>query len=172
MKIKICRSMPDNFRAAKRAPSHIQFLVLHDAAGESAAACATQLSGAVLTKSVHFFVDEQSVWQSVEEHDIAWHCGTRGTYFHPLCRNENSIGIAVCGEDAAGRPVISQKTQLRAAALVQQLMQKYSIAPSHVLRDYDVTHRCCPAMFVERASAWREFMQSLALTRENKKQTF
>lgn len=48
--------------------------------------------------SAHYYVDiDGSVWQSVEDRNIAWHSGrTDGIYKHPECRNTNSIGIELC----------------------------------------------------------------------------
>ena len=53
-------------------------------------------SAANVQASAHFFVDDTSIYQSVELRDKAWHCGTNKTYYHPECRNQNSIGIEMC----------------------------------------------------------------------------
>ena len=43
--------------------------------------------------SAHYIVGHDGkVYQSVEDGDIAWHCGAQ-KYVHPECRNSNSIGI-------------------------------------------------------------------------------
>ena len=48
-----------------------------------------------------------------------------------------------------------------AVQLVRSLMQKYGIAPDHVVRHYDVTHKNCPAPFVENVAAWQDFKRRL-----------
>ena len=49
----------------------------------------------------------------------------------------------------------------RAAALVRELMQRYSIPPDRVVRHYDVTHKDCPAPMVQNPALWREFQAKL-----------
>lgn len=94
-----------------------------------------------------------SVYQCVEDNNIAWHCGTSGAYVHPRCRNENSIGIEV-------RPYKLDKSTARSAApadwyfppeivdnlvvFTQMLMQKYNVPLENVVRHYDVTGKWCP----------------------------
>ena len=45
--------------------------------------------------SAHFFVDDTSIYQSIDLKDSAWHCGS-SNYRHARCRNLNSIGIEMC----------------------------------------------------------------------------
>ena len=35
-----------------------------------------------LQASAHYFVDETEIWQSVEDKNVAWHCGTKNAYKH------------------------------------------------------------------------------------------
>ena len=53
------------------------------------------------------------------------------------------------------------ETVRRAQALTCELMAKYGIPLENVVRHYDVTHKNCPAPFVESASAWTAFKQGL-----------
>lgn len=95
--------------------------------------------------SAHYFVDDSSIYQVVEDGDAAWHCGGK-TYYHKKCRNSNSIGIEMC---LTSKNTISNKTIENTAELVQFLMKKYKIAPENVVRHYDVTHKLCPAPFID-----------------------
>ncbi len=104
--------------------------------------------------TVHYRVRCGKVRPEVREAGPAGHCGTRGVYFHPYCRNANSLGVLLEDERS--------ETLAAAQALVRGLMRRYAVPPAHVLRHYDVTHKTCPAFFVERASAWRAFRQGLA----------
>ena len=87
-----------NYRRAARRKGDIRYLVIHFTAndGDTAKNNADYFARAEISTSAHYFVDENEVWQSVRDADIAWHCGTRGVYFHPYCRNANSIGIELC----------------------------------------------------------------------------
>ena len=112
-------------------------------------------------------VDEKEIWQSVREKDIAWHCGTRGMYFHPYCRNANSLGIELCSRKQGEKYYFAPETVKNARNFVRSLMKKYDIPLANVVRHYDVTHKNCPAPFVEDAAAWQSFKAGLIqLTKE------
>ena len=87
MEIRCKSAHAGNYRAAARERAQIAYLVIHDTAGSaSAQQAAERLAHAVFSASVHYIVDENGVWQVVRDTDVAWHCGTRGTYYHPYCR--------------------------------------------------------------------------------------
>lgn len=151
-----------NFRRAARRAGEIRYIVLHSAAGEgSARQQAERAAGYAAGVSAHYYVDGQAVWQSVADRDVAWHCGTRGAYAHPYCRNGNSIGVALCGRMQDGRQTFLPETVRRAQALVRRLMARYGIPAENVLRHYDVTHKTCPAPFVESDARWAAFCAGL-----------
>lgn len=110
--------------------------------------------------SAHFFVDDTEIYQSVELRDVAWHCGTTGTYYHSQCRNSNSIGIEMCC--TAGRYKISKETQKNAAHLCAYLCKELGITAkevdTYVLRHYDVTRKDCPAQMAGAGNdEWEAF---------------
>lgn len=102
--------------------------------------------------SAHYFVDNDSIVQSVMDKDIAWHCGTKGSYFHPYLRNSNTLGIEL-GLNPDG--TISQQTLKNAKDLVQIKMKEYGIEPKDIVRHYDVTHKLCPAPYVD-GKVWND----------------
>lgn len=108
--------------------------------------------------SAHYFVDENEVWRSVKDKDIAWHCGAK-TYWHPTCRNANSIGVEVCMWDKQGN--VRQGSIDRAVLLVRELMAKYCIDAEHIVRHYDVTGKKCPAPMVDDPGLWENFKNQL-----------
>ena len=88
--------------------------------------------------SAHYFVGfDGEIWQSVEDRNIAWHCGAK-TYRHPECRNSNSIGIELCvrtkgSQAATGKDWYFEDATVRAAIqLARELMDRYQI-PAHIL---------------------------------------
>lgn len=107
--------------------------------------------------SAHYFVDDDSIWQSVDVNDRAWHCGTNGKYYHSSCRNSNSIGIEMCC--TAGNYKIGAKALENAAQLVAALCKYLGITDvdKYVVRHYDVTHKKCPAQMVSNSSEWVAF---------------
>ena len=75
----------------------IKYIVIHyvGALGGAKANC-QWYAGGNRSASAHYYVDfDGSIWQSVEDKNIAWHCGAK-KYVHPECRNANSIGIELC----------------------------------------------------------------------------
>ena len=134
--------------------------------------------------------NHKTVYQSVEDEDIAWHCGTPGKYYHPTCRNSNSIGIEVQphildkskSTDASYRGwYFSQEVEDNLRELVLFLMEKYSVPAENVVRHYDVTHKYCPRPWMgddvnlhynETGNArWAAFKASLAATEEDEDMT-
>ena len=111
--------------------------------------------------SAHYFVDDTSIWQVVEDKDAAWHVGTKGKYYHKYCRNNNSIGVEMCCIKKNGKLDISEQTVANTIELVKQLMAKYNIPVSHVVRHYDVTRKNCPAPFVKDTARWQDFKNRL-----------
>ena len=91
--------------------------------------------------SAHYFIDRDgTLCQSVDEGDTAWHCGNWD-------RNCRSVGIECvsAGEDFTEAQVATL------TALVADLMGRYGVASSNVIRHYDVTSKLCPAPYVDGA---------------------
>ena len=136
----------------------IEYIVVHYTAnkGDTAQNNLDYFAREVTGTSAHYFVDENEVCQSVLDTDTAWHCGSENPK-HPYCRNSNSIGIEMC--NSLNR--VPEATRARTAAFVRELMVKYGIDSSHVLRHYDVTGKRCPAPWVDNPADWMEFKKML-----------
>lgn len=113
--------------------------------------------------SAHYFVDEHRIVRSVPEEYVAYHCGAN-YYYHPECRNGNSIGIEICTKGEPGNYFFDPVALENAKWLLRQLMEKYGIPTERVVRHYDVTRKICPAPFVGAgAAAWEEFKGGLTV---------
>lgn len=139
----------------------ITYVVMHYTGNpkDTALANAKYFQGANRGVSAHFFVDDNSIYQSVEIRDRAWHCGAK-TYRHSTCRNDNSIGIEMC--TTAGNYRVSDKTKEHAAQLCAYLCKMVGITAgqvdTYVLRHYDVTGKSCPAQMASANNAeWNAF---------------
>ena len=173
MNIAFKQAHSGNYRRAARGKEDIRYLVLHFTAndGDTAKNNADYFARAEISTSAHYFVDENEVWQSVADHDIAWHCGTKGTYYHPYCRNANSIGIEMCSRKRAdGSYYILPETVANAAALAREIMQRYGIDTEHVLRHYDVTGKRCPMPWVDDPAQWVAFKEMLTPEHQNEEE--
>lgn len=153
---------PSNYRAGRTQP--VRYIVMHYTANNGDTArnnCDYYHRVGGLQASAHYFVDEHGAMQSVRECDTAWHCGARA-YWHPECRNGNSIGIEMCSRKRAdGSYYILPETVANAAALAREIMQRYGIDTEHVLRHYDVTGKRCPMPWVDDPAQWVAFKEML-----------
>ncbi|MDK2966909.1 MULTISPECIES: N-acetylmuramoyl-L-alanine amidase [Lacrimispora] len=157
--------------------SRIKYIVIHyvGALGGAEANCkyyASQYVGA----SAHYFVGfSGEIWQSVEDKNIAWHCGAK-SYIHPECRNSNSIGIELCVRNKGSQSDTSRDwyfedaTVASAIKLTKHLMEQYGIREDHVIRHYDVTGKICPNPYVynHTSHTWEDFKESLVSAAEVK----
>lgn len=145
---KKIRSNRNNY-GFNRSTSCIDYIVIHYTAnnGDTATNNGNYFKNNFIGASAHFFVDSNRVVNSVPVNYEAWHCGydPGGRYYHPSCRNWNSIGIELCDDNPSGGIYPSAKTIANAVALAKELMKKYNVPASHVVRHYDVTHKLCPA---------------------------
>ena len=151
-----------NYRAGRTQP--VRYIVMHYTANNGDTAknnCDYYHRVGGLQASAHYFVDEHGAMQSVRECDTAWHCGARA-YWHPECRNGNSIGIEMCSRKRAdGSYYIKPETVANAATLAREIMQRYGIDTEHVLRHYDVTGKRCPMPWVDDPAQWTAFKEML-----------
>lgn len=157
--------------------SRIKYIVIHyvGALGGAEANCkyyASQYIGA----SAHYYVGfSGEVWQSVEDKNIAWHCGAK-KYVHPDCRNGNSIGIEMCVRNKGSQASDSKDwhfedaTVQSAIRLTKELMAKYNIPADQVIRHHDVTGKICPNPYVYNHTkhTWDAFRAALMATPEKK----
>lgn len=158
----------------------IQFIVIHytgssSAQGDTAKGNASYFANNEVKASAHYFVDEKEIWQSVKDADTAWHCGkgSMPAIVHPTCRNFNSIGIEMCSKKNADGTysIRNPETIEKAVQLTAQLVVAYGIPLGNILRHYDVTHKICPAPFVNKAlksgeteegkKAWADFLKRI-----------
>lgn len=160
--------------------ARIRYIVIHycGAVG-SAEANADYYYDSYRGASAHYFVGyEGEYWRTVSDGDIAWHCGTKGKYEHPVCRNSNSIGIEMCVRNKNGNHInavtedagwyFEEKTISATIALVSSLMDQYHVPAENILRHYDVTGKWCPAPYVNGQLQWKDFLSQLNQYRTKK----
>ena len=97
-----------NFNAGTQ--NRVKYIVIHYTANNGDTALSnTNYFKSYRGASAHYFVDENNVYQSIEEKNIAWHCGAN-TYYHKECRNHNSIGVELCSYiNSKGRYALKQE---------------------------------------------------------------
>ncbi|MCB6992444.1 N-acetylmuramoyl-L-alanine amidase [bacterium 210820-DFI.6.37] len=144
----------------------ITYLVIHWVGAVSTAANnAAYFYSTYRGASAHYFTDDSTIYQVVEDKNAAWHCGgglqgSGGHSFYGKCKNSNSIGIEMCCKKKNGKLYITDKTIAQTAVLVQYLMDKYDIPASRVIRHFDVTGKNCPGPYTSDA-AWQKLKATL-----------
>ncbi len=149
--------------------SRVKYIVIHYTAnnGDTAYGNTSYFKSVYRDASAHYFVDENEIWQCVEDKNIAWHVGAN-SYKHPYCRNSNSIGIEMCSRKYGnGQYYFMEKTVDNAVELVKYLMAKYNVPTENVRRHYDVTGKICPEPYVRDTSAWNKFKNRLTEIEED-----
>lgn len=142
--------------------SRIKYIVVHYTGNNGDTALAnSNYFKSYRGSSAHYFVDENSIYQSVEDKNIAWHCGANA-YYHAECRNHNSLGVELCSYiNSKGNYAFKTKTIENAVGLIKELMAKYNIPIANVIRHYDVTKKICPEPYVRDTKAWSAFKAKL-----------
>lgn len=143
----------------------IMWIVIHYVgAVSSAKANALYFYKTKRNASASYFVDENEIWQVVEDKDAAWHVGGASKYYNS-CRNNNSIGIELCcKKDSKGKWYFEDATIKNAIDLTKMLVQKYNVPLIRVCRHMDVTHKICPEPFVRQPELWQEFLKRVEAT--------
>ena len=165
-----------------RALSSIRYIVLHYTAndGDSGESNAKYFQKPNRNASAHYFVDDDSITQSVPDNFIAWSVGgkkytdcekTGGGKLYGTATNANSVSIEMCDTKKDGKLQAAEKTMKNAAALCMELMEKYHIDISRVIRHFDVNGKHCPAYFMD-AAAWEEFKNRLRKHKYKTGQTY
>lgn len=154
-----------NFSAATRASSAVKYIVCHYTGNinDTARNNALYFRSNPIQTSAHFFVSEDTVYQSVRENHVAYAVGL-GSRKQPYYKwpsmwkkitNSNSISVEICGSKNSREGSVNTKDT--AAKLVADLLEKYNLTPSCVFRHYDVTGKNCPAWAVDDPLKWLDF---------------
>ena len=156
-----------NYNYSSRNGNSIKYIVLHYTGnkGDTAKNNVDYFAGGDRNASAHYFVDDNSIWQSVEENNSAWAVGDgKGAYG---ITNQNSISIEMCCNSSGE---ISEKTESNAIELVKYLQSKYNVSNDNVVRHYDASRKVCPNWSANNWSRWTTFKNKLNETVEVKEE--
>jgi len=152
MKIKMANRA--NY-GAKRPLKNIQYIVIHYTGndGDHGESNGSYFRKNVVKSSAHYFVDDDSVTQSVPEDYTAYSVGgakyascakTGGGKMYKKCTNANSISIELCDTVRNGKVYPSDATIANALELTRSVMKRYGIPADRVIRHFDVNGKSCP----------------------------
>jgi len=155
--------------------SDIRFIAIHYTAndGDTDEGNGNYFKSKIVKASAHYFVDDDSVTQSVPDEYIAWSVGgkkysdcpsTGGGTMYGVATNANTINVEICDTVKDGTVYPTEKTIQNTLYLVKSLMQRYGIPASRVIRHFDVTGKKCPAYWVDENRWRKEFLDRLTNT--------
>lgn len=152
------------YNNSSRNGTKIEYIVIHDTGNyrDTAKDNSSYFNGGDRQASAHYFVDETSIYQVVEENRSSWSCGDGGGKYG--ITNSNSIGIELCNSGG----FISDKTKSNSIELIRDIMNKYNIPLSKVVRHYDASRKYCPSnMSKNEWSDWYKFKEMIQKEKVN-----
>lgn len=146
----------------------IKYIVIHYTGndGDSDESNARYFRNNIVKASAHYFVDDNSITQSVPDNFVAYAVGGKkynnfGGRLYGTVTNLNSISIELCDVTKNGVVYPTQKTINNAIELTQMLMKKYNIPAHRVIRHWDVNSKSCPSYWTNDFKWKSEFWNKL-----------
>lgn len=137
---------------SKRSTKDIKYIIIHFTAndGDTDENNGKYFENNVTYTSAHYFVDDDSITQSVPDNYVAYSVGgnkynNNGGRLYGKATNQNTLSIELCDDVKNGTVYPSKATIENAIAFTKTLMKKYNIPQDHVIRHYDVNGKPCPA---------------------------
>lgn len=135
------------------------YVIIHEtdnwSKGANARAHATAMKNGNLAGTVHYYVDSQECYQTLEHQDGAWAVGDgHGRYG---ISNLNSINIEICVNPESNYYLAVD----RAAELAAMLLNQYGWDTSHLKRHYDASRKHCPRRILDEG-LWDNFVKCTA----------
>lgn len=135
------------------------YIVIHDTDNFSYGANAERHASAQyngnLGTSVHYYVDDHSIYHTLEEIHGAWAVGD-GDGSSGIT-NMNTINIEICNNPDNDY----ETSRLNAIELVKYLMNIYKIPVARVVRHLDASGKACPSTMVAKPHLWIDFKNRL-----------
>lgn len=158
---------------SKRALSSIKKIVIHYTSndGDKDENNGKYFAGNVVSASAHYFVDSDSITQSVPDDYVAWSVGgkkysncnvTGGGKYYGIATNANTLNIEICDDVKNGVVYPSAATIQNAIEFTKVKMAQYSLSKEDVIRHFDVTGKSCPAYWVDDTKWRAEFWDKLS----------
>ena len=164
--------------------SSIKYIVIHYTAndGDTDENNGKYFANNTVKASAHYFVDDDSITQSVPDNYIAWSVGgnkysncakTGGGKYYKRATNSNTLNIEICDDVKNGVIYPSAKTIENTLELTRKKMKEYNIPVKNVIRHFDVNGKFCPAYWCGSAiknAKWKsEFWNKLSTSLPSQK---
>ena len=147
----------------RRNTNQIKYIVIHETGNYNATAGAMghykYLNNATRLGSAHFYVDDKLIVQTIGDSMIAWAIGDTWASKNKTMTgvtNSNSISIELCVNSDSNYNEAYNNT----VELTKNLMKKFNIPATNVVRHFDATGKPCPnSMKTNNWKKWWEFKQ-------------
>lgn len=135
------------------------WIVIHETANEKAGALQhAKAAGNGNISTVHYYVDDSYIVQTLRHIDGAWAVGKQyGTPLVPGVTNKNSINIEICVNTQSNYNTAVNNT----IDLVKHLIKITGIPASKVIRHYDAKRKYCPRKMMDTPGAWEAFKKAI-----------
>lgn len=135
------------------------YVVIHEtdnwSKGANAKCHATAMKNGNLAGTVHYYVDSNSIYQTLDHSDGAWAVGDgKGKYG---ITNRNSINIEICVNPESDYYKAVDKAEQLAAYLLKQ----YGWGTDRLKRHYDASRKHCPRR-IQDEGLWPSFVKKTA----------
>lgn len=155
VQIKVRLDNDDHYKGGNK----VEYIVIHDTGNktDSDEGNANYFCTGSRNASAHYFVDDDSITQVVDDKNGAWHCGDGNNRYG--IHNRNSIAIEQCRVNG----VVTATTEKNTLDLVVMLMKKYNVPLDKVVRHYDASRKNCPSSFNldKKWTRWYAFKDKL-----------
>lgn len=138
------------------------YIVIHETDNWSKGAGAKKHAEAMyngnLEGTVHYYVDDKSIYQTLDHKHGAYAVGDSGNKVNNSkygIHNWNSINIEICVNPDSDY----DKAVLNAIDLVKYLMKQENISIDKVVRHYDATRKNCPRKILSTKGGWENFKE-------------
>lgn len=140
-----------------------KYIVIHEtdntSKGAGAERHATAMYNGNLKGTVHYYVDDRSIYQTLEHKHGAYAIGDNGNKIEKSLygiHNQNSINIEICvNPDSDYKKSVSNTIDL-----VKHIMKLENISMNNVVRHYDATRKNCPRKIIANKT-WNDFKNKL-----------
>lgn len=146
-----------------------KYIVIHETDNTSKGAGAKRHAQAMnngnLKGTVHYYVDDVSIYQTLDHKNGAYAIGDNGnkvTASKYGIHNQNSINIEICVNPDSNY----NKAVDNAIDLVRYLMRLEGISINNVVRHYDATRKHCPRKILDNET-WVNFKSKCNKTEES-----
>ena len=151
-----------------RLPYAIKNIVIHYTAndGDTDEGNGNYFHNNIIKTSAHYFVDSNSITQSVPDNYVAWSVGgtkyaNGGGKYYGKCTNFNSLSIELCDNTKNNIIYPTQETINNAIDFTKTKMVQYGVNKANVIRHYDVNGKPCPVYWVDNSKWENEFHSKL-----------